>query len=223
MNKKAGVLLVFVLLGVLLLSSSFSGVLAQLDLGDLEGVEEGIEAGTDIIKEEKGSFLWERWKEYITEDNPVFSRVNWFLDKVSPVFLFLLARPYELSMGFFFAVVLWLFTLFSIERYMVLIPALEEGWQQFLPALGATVVLAHTKAFNYLSIGINKILFYRKSSIWVFMTFLVVIVFVILYYKGNSVLAKYLKARREKGEKAKLEERVERGESVMRGIKEAAK
>jgi hypothetical protein len=222
MSKKVGVLLVFVLFGVLLLSSSFSGVLAQLDLGDLEGVQEGIEAGTDIIKEEKGSFLWERWKEYITQDNPVFSRVNWFLEKISFLFVFLFARAYELSIGLFFIIVLWLFTLFSIEKYTVLVPFLKEGWQRFLPALALTIILAQVKIYHYVSIGISKILFYRKGFIWTFMTFLVVIVFVILYYKGNVLLSKYLKARKEEGEKEGLKERVEKGEAFIKGMKKAA-
>jgi len=196
-------LLVLVVLSILLVN--FAGA----QIGDGSGSDALLEEEVEVIQDTvesaedlKYRYLEEGWEDFF-KDNALHK----FLGKMNRLFIVLFARPYALSLELFFAICLWFATLLSFTNYLFFF---KEGWQKFFGSLGATIIIAHLKIFNFVSAGLFKIMFHKPSIWWQLIIFIVIIVSIVGYWTVNDKLGKYLEAAQKAKKLASLEKDVGR-------------
>ncbi len=223
MNKRESLFWLFVVL--VFLFFSFSDVLGQNVAGagtGLEGDAEKILNATEKLQrfhenltgfgeEEKWEYLGRQWKELLLK-NKLISSVDGFFRKINFVFVVLFSRYYGFSMELFFVFLMWIFTFISLPKYFVW---LKVGWQKLLAGFAGTLILAHIQVFNYLASGAFKLIFYKKSGVWVTIIYIVIFFAIIFYYFLNRYFAGMLKKSQEKKEKEELEFKVKKSEERM--------
>jgi membrane protein implicated in regulation of membrane protease activity len=214
--------LFFVLIAILFLSFVFVG--AQLaDLGEkIEDVSENLENNISKVKEftegDKWDFIGSQWKEFLLKNKSI-AGTNAFFTKINPLFLFLFARDWSLSVGMFFALLLWFFTLFS--AYWLISACGLKKWQSWLLSLGAVLFLAHTTIFNSISTIFEKLILYKVSYWWKISIFVLVVFSIHAYLFINKFLSKRIKLSQEMKKKKEEEQEVEREKKFRERVQKA--
>ena len=190
------------------------------------GIGEGIESIEDVkdkIDEAKYNFLATQWKEFFLK-NKFIAPVNVFFEKINIVFVILFARDWSFGLEMLFVFMIWLFTLFSLASYFRI--RFKTGWKVFLLSLGGTMAFAWLRVFNYLAKGAVKIIFYKPSTVWNIVMFILLMVCIFIYLKLNKAYSKKLKDAREKREQnektANLENKTGELENFKEGLKRGA-
>jgi len=199
MDKKIGVLILLVLLG---LYFSFA-VTAQVDVNSLEDnvddLEKTVDGIRDVTEKEKWDYLGEQWKEIILKNDKV-DRFNSLLDKFDPVFFFLFGEEYDLSLTLLFIVLLWVAFLIIFHEVFMLYGTFSNNISWAVSFI-FSVVLAHLRVNDGISLVLFKIIFFR-DGIWgwvAFFVFIVAYIIILLYLKQLS------KKMKKENEESKLE------------------
>jgi hypothetical protein len=207
------------LLGVLFFSNGVFANSHDFGLEDeakkIQGFTDEVQDVNEAIEDENLDYLSERWQGFLLK-NRFISFLDSFFQDLNIVFVVLFSRSYSLSVVMFFVSLLWIFTLFSLLGYAGF---LKEDWMRWLSALAGTIVLAQTQLFNFVAEGAFKVMFYKSSTLWTFLSFFLIIVAIVIYYFINKIFADQIKAGREKMEKEELKSRVARQESFSQGVK----
>ena len=215
MRKKVCVLVLLFLLVSVIFSSGF--VLAQ----GLEGIKEAGEKIGELeetIEEKRAEFLRTRWQEFFLGIS-VISKVDSFLKKINFVFIGLFSRNYEFSLELFFAIFLWFIVLLSFERYTQAIAVLSKGWQRFLAALAATVILAHIRLFNLIAKAIMTVIFLPSKWYWSLINTVLIIAGIVGFYYVNRLLGKYFVMMKQMQQAAEMKGRIGITEAFIKGVK----
>lgn len=195
--------------------------LADSVLSDLEQQQEQLEKLQDTkdstlsaIEEARTNFLGEQWKAFFLA-NKYIAGVNGFFESISIVFVIFFAHPYSFSLEFFFVFLLWVLTILSIPAYFVFTNSSEL---RFVSALGVTIVIAHLQIFNLLAKTGVQMLFYRKSTLWSIITFVILMGGLVLYYFVNKIFAARIKKLRDRNKSRGIEYRVKKIEKFNAGV-----
>ena len=200
-------------------SAQLSGLENQIEdvSGNLEG---NVTKIREITERDKWDFIGSQWKELLLKNKAV-AGIDAFFTKINIVFVVLFAHDWDFSLGLLFVFLIWLFTLLSFVTYARL--KFDNGWTVFLVSLGATLVFAHARIFNYLSNGAVKVFLYKPSAGWRLLILAVEILALFAYLKLNQFISKNLKKAKEKRKKELLEEKVESTERFQKNMVKTAK
>lgn len=215
MNKRKIFLLFFVFLLLISLVSSQNS-------GDLQ---ENLEETREQIDEIKYNFLGEKWKEIFLK-NSFVSNLDNFFNNVNFLFIALFARDWSLSFDMFFVFLMWLFTLLSLQNYLVWFKwlfFLKENWQVNLGALAFTIMLAHIQLFNSLSVVARKIILYRSSMVWAVASTIIIIMAAFFYLLINRYFGNKIKKIKEEQEKSELKTQVKANKEFIEEVGKATR
>ena len=184
-------------------------------LGEAEGVENVLDEARENIDQNKWDYLGEQWKEILFRNERIV-RIDSFLQGINPFFALVLGTDYSFSLIFIFVIGLWVLFLnafYGISRLF----SIFSKYTAFVAALLMTFVLSHLKIFppeninfyNWASIGIFRILFFREG-IWSWVSLLL---FFVVYIFLFSYVVKFLRKARRAKEKDDEEFRKERQET----------
>ena len=190
----------------------------------IEGAVDNLENNITKIKEfgekDKWDFIGSQWKEFLLK-NKAIAGVDAFFTKINLVFVVLFAHGWAISLEMLFIFLLWLFTLISLYSYLKL--KLENGWTKLFISLGVTLILAHSKIFNYVSESAVKVIFYKSSAGWRSLMLILVLGGLVIYLMLNRTIRDSLQKAREKRDKELLKEKVEKTEKFQENMVKVAK
>ncbi len=217
--KRKLVIVLLLLFAISFASAQLSGLENQIEdvSGNLEG---NVTKIREITERDKWDFIGSQWKELLLKNKAV-AGIDAFFTKINIVFVVLFAHDWDFSLGLLFVFLIWLFTLLSFVTYARL--KFDNGWTVFLVSLGATLVFAHARIFNYLSNGAVKVFLYKPSAGWRLLILAVEILALFAYLKLNQFISKNLKKAKEKRKKELLEEKVESTERFQKNMVKTAK
>jgi hypothetical protein len=199
-----------VLLFFVLLFSSFVAASSHDSLGNLGSVGEDAKTVQEIVEGKKWEYIGERWKDTLLKNDNI-AAIDGFFRKIDFVFVVLFARNYDLALELFFAFLIWLFTLLSVQRYLFF---LKEGWQKTIGSFAVVVGLAHTQLFNYVSRELFRLMFFSSQWYWNLLSFVIIIVAIVFFYVLNKYISGLLSAQ----EAAKKVRRFERNQEKVETI-----
>ena len=202
-------------------ASNSSGNLSDNFSSGSGDIGEQIQHGKDFVEEQKYNFLATQWKDFFLR-NKFIAPVNVFFEKINIVFVILFARDWSFSLEMLFVFMLWLFTLLSLGSYARAF-LIKVGWQRFLFSLGGTIILAQARIFNYISKGAIKVIFYKSSTGWNIVMFILLMFAIYVYFAINKMVSKSIKAKKEQQKKALMEKRTESLEKFKEVVVKEAK
>ncbi|MGV8142747.1 MAG: hypothetical protein ACP5NS_03880 [Candidatus Pacearchaeota archaeon] len=214
--------LLFILFSFLL---SFGFVIAQLggvedQIKDTsENLENNITAIKEFTEKDNWNFIGSQWKEFLLKNKSVVL-VDSFFTKINPLFLFLFARDWSLSLGMLFVFLLWLFTLLSAYSYASAYDL--KKWQCWLASIAGVMFFAHIRLFNVMSAVFEKILLYRAGFWWSFFSWTLVVILIYSYLFINKFFSKRIKLAREKDKQERLENEVDKGKVFRENLQRAS-
>lgn len=191
-------------------------VLAQSDTGSGSGVDQEAEKILNATRklqkftgDEKWEYLGAQLNELLLKIEGI-ALIDLFFRKINIAFFFIFGENYDLSLTFLFAVFLWIFFFSMFGRGIVSFSTFSKP-VAYIIAFILAGVLAHLKVYNYLSMLIFKVLFFREG-IWrwtSFVLFFVIYIFILIYFKSIIwKLGRSFKTSQE--EKEKWDEKFQR-------------
>jgi len=148
-------------------------------------------------------YLKLQWTEFI-EKNKILSPINKFLITINPVFLILLAYPYELSFTFLGILILWIIAVYQTSK-AVEKPGNIKGWQALLIGIaGVTVLLAQTRLLKLIVTFTLDLIF--KQENWWMRTIILIVALGIIALEFKSFKMFSLSLEKRKTEKVKTEQ-----------------
>lgn len=212
---------------ILILVSFFVSFASSLDeesfKENVEGTREKVEDIKQYTEKDKWVEIGEKWKGNLRK-NRIVSFIDDSFEKLDKayLFLFILNKNYELSFDFFFALFVYLFFLYAFVMIFKEILPIRKSFS-ILIAIAVTVILAHFKVYNFISLIALRVIFY-KSGVWGFVfSILVGLLYVILFIlmkKIVDVISSGAEAVGEGKSKKRLDERVKKTEKFVSGIEE---
>lgn len=196
----------FLIILVLLVSFTF----AQIDNVEkqIEDAAEGLKGNVTKVRgfteTDKWNFIGAQWKEFLLKNKAV-AGVDSFFTKINIVFVIFLGMDWSISLELFFGFLFWIFTFFSINKYM---SSIGKGGIGILYSIALLVLLAQINLFEYFGKWSFGIIFFKDIILWKFFSVASIILFIVGYYIFNKFFANRLKSKRE--EKEKKEERSDR-------------
>lgn len=188
-----------ILFCLVLLVSAVSGQLDQTQK-DIEKSGEEVQKAVEKARGFTEADYWEniglQWKEFLLR-NKFVSSVNVFFTKINIVFLILFGMNWSLSFNMFFAFLFWVFTLYSIIKYMSSVDKKAIG---ILYSFIIVILLAQINLFEYIGKWSVALVFYKSSLLWKVLFFLAVIGFFVGFWGLNRSIAKWIKKKREEWE-----------------------
>lgn len=221
--KRVGALYVALILFCLVSSVV---VLAQTTLPDTASIEnDSVVRGVNQLRnysegfaeEGKWEYLSIAWKEVLLR-NAVISKIDSALTKINPLFVVLFARDYALSGTLFLAFLLWLSTAMAIDGYFIAF--IENRNYKTIAAFAGTIALAHLQIFNYLSVGLFKVIFYKSGWAWSLISTILVFAAIYVYFYLNRMFAARIKKGQEEARRNRLEGKTKQVEAWQKGAGE---
>ncbi|MEK6894232.1 MAG: hypothetical protein AABX10_02100 [Nanoarchaeota archaeon] len=189
-----------ILFCLVLLVSAVSGQLDQTQK-DIEKSGEEVQKAAEKARGFTEADYWEniglQWKEFLLR-NKFVSSVNVFFTKINIVFLILFGMNWSLSFNMFFAFLFWVFTLYSIIKYMSSVDKKAIG---ILYSFIIVILLAQINLFEYVGKWSVALVFYKSSLLWKVGFFLGVMVLFVFFGVLNKFFSNLLKKRKEGKEK----------------------
>jgi len=174
----------------------------------------------EFTEEKKWLYVGEKWKELLLK-NKYISFWDSFFRKINFAFFFLLGENYDLSLIFFFTIVLWIFFFLS---FFVIFRDFSTFSREvsMIISFAIAVISSHLGIYNKSAETLFKLIFF-KEGIWMWVS-LIVVIFSLLF-----VIA-FLKfvAKKFSGHRKRLrEEQQKHDQEILRktaeGINEANK
>ena len=222
MGKK--IMVLFIVIAFLLVFSVFAN--AQIDTSELKESVEGVKEKTEQIKKlterERLEELSEQWRQYFLENRQIFL-LDAGLRKLNFIFVFLFSEPYELSLTLFFAILLWLFFFYMFARIISDFSTFGETVSH-ITAFLLSIIIAHLRAYNFISLILFKIIFYREG-VWPWISFLLILLIIVLTLTFLRLIiwkvGRAFKGSKEEREKWDEKFRRELFEKKVEGIEKA--
>lgn len=206
---------------IFLLLTSFVIAVNGLEEG-VEGVKGTAEDIQSFTEKERWEYLSSEWKEILLKSNSI-STIDSFFRKIDFVFFLFTGEHYDLSLTLFFSVLLFIFFFVIFGRIFANFSTFST-WVSYVIAFALAVALAHLRVYDFLSLLIFKVLFYREGVwSWVFFGIMLLFYFILLVYLKTLIwiIGRQLKRSREEREKwdAMFEREVFR--TKMKGMERA--
>ncbi|MBU1136496.1 MAG: hypothetical protein KJ559_03235 [Nanoarchaeota archaeon] len=199
----------FILISLLILNLVIINlVLAQespIDIGKLNpetGLPEGVPsdlAGVQEIAKTKWDYLGKEWQKILLK-NPVVSKIDSALAKVSFVFVILFGMPYSLSLTLLVIIILWFFFFFKFAEIFKNFSAFSES-ASWVISLALVIFMAQTKVLQKITEWLGWLVFAKKEWWWNLSMIILLVFLFILFYKLSSAYAKKIKEQKEEIEK----------------------
>ena len=210
------VLFVFLLL-ISFASAQLAGVENQIQ-GAVDNLENNITKIKEFGEKDKWDFIGSQWKEFLLK-NKAIAGVNTFFTKINIVFVVLFGMDWGLSMQILFAFLLWIFTLFSLIKYILV----DNKWLRLFYSFIGVLGLAQLHFFFYLSELAVMLVFLKTSSIWRITFIITPLVLIFLWYKLNCFVSHVFEKRRENKRKERTNTNEKKIEKVVEGIESGMK
>ena len=212
------VLFIFSILFFGFVSAQLGNIESQIE--DVAGnLENNITKIKEFTEGSKWDFIGAQWKEYLLK-NKAIAGVDAFFTKINPIFLFLFARDWSISLGMLFVFMLWLFTLLS--AYWFASAYALKMWQSWLISLGGAIFLAHLRIFNLLASISEKIILYKVGYWWRLSIFVLIVFLIHVYLFVSKFLSKQIKLSRQKEKQENLEGEVNKGKVFRESLQTAS-
>lgn len=183
-----------------------------------ENVSGKVDGAREIIEEERWNAIGEGWKD-IFLNNTYIAPVDRTFHLLNPFFVFFFAKDYSFSLEFLLMFMLWLATLIIVHKYVRFL--VQEPSVRFVIALPIVIILSHVQLFNLLARLAFRVILYKSSLIWQWMSFFIIVIAIVFYiYLGNLFSHRFAKLK-EKKEKEALAQRVELLETKDKASKRA--
>src|SRR3989344_8254100 len=182
-----------------------------------DSVVRGVEDLQQIVVDRKWEEFGARWQEIFLK-NSVISGINAFLIKINVVVRVLIGKNYSLSLELFFAFVLWLVTLIALPRYLSF---LREKWMRWAVSLAIVIALANAQLFNLMAAGVFKVIFYKYSTLWKVLAYLIVFVALVAYYVILRIFGEKIKKSQEKKEVKESKKKEKKIDALIEGVTES--
>ena len=205
LGRKKGVLIVFVILSLLIVSQ-IHFALAQVDttgfeeaadkiLDEAERRQKQLEGFTE---KDKWVYLSEEWKKTLLQ-NKFVKGLDTFLRKINFVFLILFGQDYDLSLTLGFTAIFFLFFMLSFFMIFGVFSPFSPSVSALL-SIGFSIILSQIQVNRLFAETAFKIIFYREGA-WGWISFVLLLVLIILILSLENGFASSVKARKEAEEK----------------------
>lgn len=215
----------------LFVSAFVSGVVSAQNVErDLEEGVENVKSNAENIaqftEKERWEYLGEAWKENLLK-NSVISAIDSTLRKFNVFFAIVVAEDYDLSFGFFFAVIYFIFFMALWDSVSKIVMGEMEFPTKYSPifAILLSIICAHAGIYVFLSSITFNLLFFRGGAwswVWTGLFFFFYVVFLIYMNKVFSMFVHNFKKMRDKRNQKNLENRVERQEAFSEELRQGS-
>ena len=235
MVKKESVL-IFVLIAVFsffvidsVLAQAPGDVVGPILEGDAEKIlnatqrlKEFQENLTEFTEEDKWEYLGRQWKELLLK-NKYISAVDESFRKISFIFVFLFGEKYDLSLTLLFAILLWIAFFSAVGNIISSFSTLSKP-VSWIVAFSSSVILAHLKFYDFISLILFKIIFFREGIWrWVSLVILLIAWFVVIIYIRKIIwyLGRMTKKTMEEKEKWDMQFKFKVMEKKLESVEKA--
>ncbi|MFH1802867.1 MAG: hypothetical protein ABH864_05475 [archaeon] len=180
---------------------------SEFGLSDTE-----IPTDPEAIKE---LYLKTQWADFAA-NNAILGPIHTFLTKMSWLFWFLFARPYEFSFALIITVILWFMAAGQSGKLAEAL-GVKKGWIAFGVGVLAAIAIAQIRLLGAVVDLILELIF--KPDAW-WMRAIVIVVFVVLFVieqKASKALNKHLKEKKKRDIESKFEQSQQRAEKFTEG------
>lgn len=227
MNKKTGVLFLFV---ILFLNIVFAAGLDSLE-NKVDSSKEKIDTAKDNIDkignytyEKDWDYLGNEWKDILLK-NKFISIVDSFLNKISIVFRIIIGVPYSLSFVFYFSIFLWIYFMLIFSSSFESSGFLSTPYN-WLGGVLASIVLAQIGLFENLIIFSGRLIFSNEYALSRILIFIIIIACFSLGWYLNKKIGQILEGKEKENLKKELKDsykkQLEREEAREASRKEAS-
>lgn len=192
------------LVGIYIILSLFASAQnAGLDNSEVEGDAAKILNATEKMREFTEEDKWEYLSKELLLKNKFISSIDRFFKNFNFLFVFFFAENYELSLTLVFVILLWIF-FFAIFGKIIAGFSTFSKPVSYIGAFLLAIILAHLKFFDFISLILFKIIFFREGiwgglSVFIFL----IVYFIILIYLEQIIwkIGRSFKKNQEEKEK----------------------
>lgn len=174
----------------------------------------------EVVEEERWNYIGESLKSILL-NNTYIAPIDGAFHSSNLAFVILLGRDYSFSLELFLSFMLWLFTLLILHR------ALDAWFQdsslRVALAVSATIILAQAQIFNFFATLAYRVILYKSSPIWSFLSSIIIIVAIVFYFYLGRIFSRKLLAARRLNRMRSTEKKVNDQDKLLKEVEKGLK